>query len=210
MQLRAQDVIRPISRFGKILRKLGLSTGPTAHGQASLFHEGSTPPRFGDNTVLYDWASIMTGLMLGRIEYRVAGMYLEFQNVASPGDPADIPLYDRSGAAQYYAGLSSSPDKDYLRVPLTAANVSNSDSDKFSLGDTMEFYAVSSGSVGVHGKAFSSSANSTIFGVVLAAFVDSGDASRDILMSRFYPDESEQILKTDGRQVAALYRFRFG
>lgn len=210
MQFRGQETIRPIQGFQKILRRLGLLAGPTAYGQAALFREGDVPPPFGDNTVLYDWASIMTGLMLGRNEYKVAGMYLEFQNVASPGAPADVPSYNRDGAAQYYAGLVSSPTKDYLRVPLTAVTSSNSNVDRYSLGDTLEFYGVSSGSSGVHGKAFSAASNSTVFGVALAAFVDPGDPSRDILLSRFYPSESEQILKVDGRQISALYRFRFG
>ena len=40
------------------------------------------------NLVLYQWAEIVSKLLtVGDSRYRIGGMYLEFQNVASPGTP---------------------------------------------------------------------------------------------------------------------------
>jgi hypothetical protein len=152
------------------------------------------------NLVLYQWATITSQLLaVGSSNYRIAGMYLEFENVASPGDTVSPPTFDRTRDITYYDDLAGSSNRDYLRVPLTASPIGTEGSG-FS-NNQIVFFARSSGSTGVHGKTFSDSVNSKIFGASLAAFVDSNDATQDLLFSSFYFDTADQQLKLATSQV---------
>lgn len=160
-----------------------------------------TPTRdFRHNMVLYQWATLASKLLtLGESSYRIAGMYLEFENTANPGDPVTVPVFDRTRTVDYYNSLSGSSDRDYLRVPLTASQL-------FSAGEgltdnQMVFFARSQGVVGVHGKPFSFAANSVVFGGSLVAYVDATDETRDLLFSSFYFDEADQQQKLSTSQI---------
>ena len=76
------------------------------------------------NLVLYEWAAL-TGRLLNGLgtKYSIGGMYLEFENVASPGDTVTPPAFDRSRTISYYNNLSGSADRDYLRVPLNSTQL---------------------------------------------------------------------------------------
>lgn len=155
---------------------------------------------FKSNLVLYDWAKITAKLLTsGDANYRIGGMYLEFENTASPGDTVSAPTFDRTRSITYYNSLSGSASRDYLRVPLTATQL-------LSAGEGLTdnqiiFFARSSGVTGVHGKTFSDSANSVIFGASLVAFVDSTDATQDILLSSFYFSTGDQQQKLATSQI---------
>lgn len=155
---------------------------------------------FKSNLVLYDWAKITAKLLTsGDANYRIGGMYLEFENTASPGDPVSAPTFDRTRSITYYNDLSGSASRDYLRVPLTATQL-------LSAGEGLTdnqivFFARSSGVTGVHGKTFSDSANSVVFGASLVAFVDSTDATQDILLSSFYFSTGDQQQKLATSQI---------
>lgn len=155
---------------------------------------------FKSNLVLYDWAKITAKLLTsGDAKYRIGGMYLEFENTASPGDTVSAPTFDRTRSITYYNGLSGSASRDYLRVPLTATQLL---SEGEGLTDNqIVFFARSSGVTGVHGKTFSDSANSVIFGASLVAFVDSTDATQDILLSSFYFSTGDQQQKLATSQI---------
>lgn len=152
------------------------------------------------NTVLYQWATVTAKLLTaGQANYRIAGMYLEFENVASPGDTVSVPTFDRTRTVEYYDNLADSATKDYLRVPLTASQILSN-----GVGldqNQMVFFARSSGILGVHGKPFSDAANSVIFGASLVAFVDNNDATQDLLFSSFYFDVADQQPKLATSQV---------
>jgi hypothetical protein len=157
------------------------------------------PQRLTDwskNDVLYDWASIASRMLAeGSTNYRIAGMYLEFKNVADPDDAVAAPAFTRAGGIGYYNGLASSPNVDYLRVPLISAVRSSSDADLFPDGNVMTYFAQSQGVVGVHGKTFSDSVNSKIYGGALVAIPEKADRTRDLVFSRFYFDADEQQVK---------------
>ncbi len=141
------------------------------------------------NLVLYDWATIVGNLLtLGSSAYKIGGMYLEFENVASPGDPVSPPTVTRADGLSYYSGLEGSPDRDYLRVPLLSALLD---------GDQMTFVAQSQGTEGVNGVAFGAASNSKLFGAALVAMPDEDDPTQDIVFSRFYAEEADQIEKPD-------------
>ena len=152
------------------------------------------------NLVLYQWATITSQLLaVGSSNYRIAGMYLEFENVASPSTTVTPPSFDRTRDITYYDDLVASSTRDYLRVPMTAAPIGSEGTDLSN--NQIVFFARSSGTQGVHGKTFSDSVNSKIFGASLVAFVDNNDSTQDLLFSSFYFDTADQQIKLATSQV---------
>jgi hypothetical protein len=161
---------------------------------------------FKKNLVLNQWATIVAKLLTaGDARYRIGGMYLEFENVASPGDIVSAPTFDRTRDVTYYDDLSGSVVRDYLRVPMTA-NQLLTDGTGFN-NNQIVFFARSSGTTGVHGKTFSDSVNSTIFGASLVAFISNNDATQDLLLSSFYFDVADQQQKLATSQVGIEWEF---
>ena len=155
------------------------------------------------NLVLKEWGAIVGNLLTtGQVNYRVSRMYLEFANVASPGDTITPPSFDRetSSAVAYYNSLALSADADYLRVPIVAATLGSSGSD-FPYGNLPTFFAMSSGVAGIHGKPFSDANNSLIYGGALVAAVVDGDPTQDLVLSRFYLLPANQQPKLPTSQV---------
>ena len=155
---------------------------------------------YKNNLVLYQWAEIASKLLtIGDGRFRIGGLYLEFENTASPGDPVALPSFDRTRTVDYYNNLSGSAVKDYLRVPLTASPVASAGTGL--TNNQITFFARSGGVAGVHGKPFSYAANSVIIGASLVAFVDTTDATRDLLFSSFYFAAEDQQQKLATSQV---------
>lgn len=160
--------------------------------------------RYKHNDILYEWGAMIGNLLLRKgPQYGVGGMYFEFENTASPGDPVVAPAVSRDAdqGVEYYDGLALSSDRDYLRVPLIAGRLEISDAVRFPKGNETVFFAQTSGTEGVHGKPFSSAVNSTVFGGALVAFVDPEDPTQDLILSRFYQDVSEQAVKLSTTQI---------
>jgi hypothetical protein len=154
------------------------------------------------NLVLFGWAGPAARLLAeGLSNYRISGMYLEYENVADPDDPVTVPTFDRTGGLEYYTSLAASPDRDYLRVALTAATVESTDEAKFPDGNLMTFFAQSQGVVGANGKTFSDSVNSKVFGGALVAIRAQADAAQDIIFSRFYFPTADQQVKLPTSQI---------
>lgn len=160
--------------------------------------------RWTKNLVLKEWGAIVgNALRTGDSKYRISHMYLEYQNVASPGDPADIPSFDREAGngVAYFNSLSLSADRDYLRIPLTATQFVSSDETEFPEGNVAIFFAMSQGMLGVHGKPYSDVVNSTLAGGALVAGIDDSDHTRDLVLSRFYLPVDEQQVKLATSQL---------
>lgn len=159
---------------------------------------------FKKNAVMYDWATI-AGILLqtGNSAYKINGMYLEYQNVANAADPVTPPVFDRSDGVDYYNALSSSPDIDYVRVPVVAATLTSTDETLFPLGNLLSFFAQSQAATttGVHGKDFSDTGISKIFGGALVAIPDVNDRTKDLVFSRFYVETAEQQAKLATSQI---------
>lgn len=162
----------------------------------------------------YD-AGFLQYLLLGegRANYRINAMYLEFANVASPGDPVATPAVDRSLARQYYVDLVGA---DFLRVPirgLPELSIASGFEDVFTEGETgnqVTWYAQSSGTSGVLGLPFSDAANSVIYGIALVAAPELGDWTRDIVFGRGYYAAANQIAKRSGRHIGVNWSHVFG
>lgn len=155
------------------------------------------------NLVMYDWATAVAQLLAGNVEYRISMMYFEFRNMDDPDDPISAPSYGRDDGVSYYAGLADSDDTDYLRVPITTAIVDAADEDlqNYPGGNRVTAQAYTSGVTGVHGKTFSDSVNSKVFGGALVAAPDPDDSSRDLVLCRFYLNTSKQVVKLASSQV---------
>lgn len=163
------------------------------------------------NSVLYEWGALVGQLLMKRgLQYGVGGMYFEFENTASPGDPVSAPALTRNPdeGVDYYNGLEDSVDRDYLRIPLIASTLEITDDALFPKGNAPTFFAQTSGVTGVHGKGFSDSDNSVVFGGALVAFVDENDATQDLVISRFYLEVSNQQQKLSTSQIGLEWQLR--
>ncbi len=169
--------------------------------------------RWCHNLVLYDWATIVAKLLLRQGDrFGIAGMYLEFENVTSPGDTVSAPSFDRGpeSGVEYYNSLSGSGVRDYLRVPLVSGALVSTDDELFPSGNRMTFFAQSSGVVGVHGRTFSDAVNSKVFGGALVAMPEESDSTQDLVFSRFYFDAAAQQIKLSTSQVGLDWETTLG
>ncbi|MCI0417609.1 MAG: hypothetical protein L0312_00050, partial [Acidobacteria bacterium] len=69
------------------------------------WHRWHTPSNWIPNTILFEWGTLFGNLLLRKgVTYGIGGLYLEFENVASPGDPVTIPGFDRGpqSGVEYY------------------------------------------------------------------------------------------------------------
>lgn len=161
------------------------------------------------NDVLFDAATIFAELLRGAPDgkvYQIAAMYLEFDNSGLTISP---PAFNRSGGKAYYDGLDTDPNRDYLRVALTAATLDSTDSTDYARGNRVTFFGQTAGVTGNHGKTFASAANSVVFGGALVATPVFADQTQDLVLSRFYfSDSSNQLAKLDGSQIGLNWRFK--
>jgi len=156
-----------------------------------------TPWRHND--VLYSWgAAAVRALTQPGSNYTINAMYLEFKNSGGPVSP---PTFDRTGGIEYYLGLASSGDTDYLRVPLVATTLDVSDPALFTDVNRMTMFAMSNGITGINGKAFSDSAGSTVYGGALVSIINPADKTTDIVFSRFYFLAADQQTKLSTSQI---------
>ena len=162
------------------------------------------------NLVLYDWGAAAIRLFAtGEQRYRISMMYIEFENVSNPSDPVTAPTMTRSDSNTYYNSLSGNPVRDYLRVPILGHQLSSSDQTLYPKKNVVNFFAQTAGTSGVHGKPFSDTNNSKVFGMALVAAVDELDPTKDIIISRFYLPISQQQLKAPNTQIGIEWRLQF-
>lgn len=150
----------------------------------------------------------------GDADYRIRAFYVEYENVASPGDPVtvpgDVPLDE---GVDYYLSLSGS--RDFLRVPVVglAGIDPGSGYEEFFTGsdhgNRISLQAVSSGSVGVLGRPFSDTVNSTVCGLAIVATPDWDDITQDLVFARGYYAADKQVPKAAGRQLAFSWNHTF-
>lgn len=160
------------------------------------------------NLVMFEAATAIAELLRGAPNlkaYKLGGMYMEFEN--NGGAPVTPPTNtDRAAGKSYFDGLVSDPNRDYIRVPLTAQTLESSDATNYPNGNRVVNYAASTGIAGVHGKTFSHTVSSRVYGGALVVFPEESDSSQDIVFSRFYfSDENNQLVKQEGSQVSMTW-----
>lgn len=167
------------------------------------------------NTVLYDWGFIAAkALGHGEAIYRINAMYIEFSNVAAPGNAVNVPTFSRDEGVSYYNSLSGS--NDYLRVPLIglpSITIETGFESFFTAGvdgNLLTFHAQTAGTVGVkQDLPFSDTVNSKIFGGALVAAPVFADSTQDIVFSRSYFASADQTLKQASSQVGITWELPF-
>jgi hypothetical protein len=166
-----------------------------------------------DNLVLYTWgASITKGWGQKNISFCPSAMYIEYANVASPGDTVSIPSYDRTSTLSYYNTLT--PPVDFIRanfVSTPALSVVPGYEAYFGpgLGNELTFFAQTSGTAGFLGLPFSDINNSTVYGAGLVATPVPADQTQDIVIARTYLQPANQKLKVAGSQIGLSWIFPF-
>ena len=194
---------------------------PSINGQVSVYEINEDTSRrhilTQYNQIQYDWGAIATRCIgKGERNYRVSAMYIEFENVASPGNAVAIPTYERSEGRSYYQDLQDSVNRDFLRIPLLyepSVRIQAGREDYFEeglTGDVLRFAAQSQGSVGFHGKTFSAGTNSKVFGVALVATPVFSDPTQDLIFARTYFQTSEQLVVAASKSVGITWDVNFG
>lgn len=168
-------------------------------------------------TVLHGWGWIAARLFgEGDPTFRLNAMYIEFENVASPGDPAAVPDVDPAAGREYYEALGGG--RDYLRVKTRGrpdvTTEAGFEAAMSAIGDeagnVLTFYAETAGTVGLNGLPFSDGDNSVVVGVALVAAPDWADRTQDVVFARGYYDVADQVPKEAGRQVGVSWTQPFG
>jgi hypothetical protein len=159
----------------------------------------------GFNDRLFGGSDILARLIAGQDNYKPAAMYFEYENLGSPGDPIPAPSFERDDGIDYYLGLSGSPTKDFLRVPLVLNPQIVASSLNFN-GNQVNFFAISEGTQGFHGKDFSELSNSEVYGAALVATPVSDTQGDDIVYARSY--DFDQVAKDPGHQVGIQWFVR--
>ena len=167
-------------------------------GKRTLLHEF-------ENLYLYSGADIAARLVGGQGTYRLATMYMEFENLPVIG-PIVPPAYTRASGIDYYSTLAS--PRDFLRVPITISpTIITSDAAKYE-GNQITFFAISSGSVGQHALPFSHTVNSAVFGGALVAAPEPDTQANDKIWSRTYWAD-RYVLKQQNHQIGVQWTLRF-
>lgn len=190
-----------------------LNLGRQAKGLVTLFSFDEKTRRICrqislQNLILYSGADILGRLLAGQSDYAINMLYLEFQNTSGAIIP---PAVSRADGIAYYNGLSSSPDTDFLRLPLLVNPTVDASSPDYE-SNQATFFAESEGTAGFFGKAFSEAAASWVFGAALVVAPDPADQSKDIVFSRVYIGElgwAAAIDKQNGKQVGVTWTIRF-
>jgi len=169
------------------------------------------------NQVQYSWGTVASECIgKGNRNFRISAMYLEFENMSNPSNAVTAPTYERDEGLEYYQALESSGVRDYLRVPLllpAGVDIATGFESYFTEGvngNRLTFYSQSQGAVGVHGKVFSDSVHSKLFGVALVATPVFADPSQDVIFSRTYLTSDKQGLKQASKSLGITWRIIFG
>lgn len=162
-----------------------------------------------------EWGAIATMCCgLGDRNFRISHMYIEFENVADPDDVVTAPDVARDDGQQYFQNLDVSANRDFLRVPLLLNPTVGPKAGyeayfRTGLGNMLTFYAQTQGTIGVHGKPFSHTVNSKVFGVALVATPVPGDASQDLVFARGYLETAQQVVKLPSSSVGMTFSVYF-
>jgi len=152
--------------------------------------------------VVCDYATILGELLRGAPDgkpYKIGAMYVEFENNGGVAVTPPTPL--AAEGKSYYDGLLTHPTRDYLRVPATAVLLDSTDAALYPGGNRLTVIAQTAGVAGVHGKIFSDTVSSRVYGGALVSTPDYGDQTQDLVYARFYYAAASQMVKLASSQL---------
>jgi hypothetical protein len=170
------------------------------------------------NQIQYSWG-YMAAKQLGfkrqadRTDYSISALYIEFVNQANPATPVSAPAAGRDTSISYYNNLTG--DNDFLRVPLSlepALGVSPGYNEHLPVtqqGNQLTFFVQTSGTTGVHGKAFSHTVNSKVFAAALVATPVFSDRTKDVIFARTVFSTENQVTKEASSQIGITWDIAF-
>ncbi len=195
---------------------LPLINGVISVHQVSDIDQSSRHILTQSNQIQYEWGAIAAECLRGNRNFRISSLYIEFENVASPGNAVTVPTFGREEGRSYYQDLQDSSVRDFLRVPLTlqpTISIQSGREDYFEegvTGNVLTFTCQTQGTAGFHGKAFNNSVNSKVFGVALVATPVFSDPSQDLIMARSYFSSGNQTLKDASHSVGITWNIILG
>jgi hypothetical protein len=170
------------------------------------------------NQIQYSWGYI-AAKQLGfkrqadRPDYSISAMYIEFVNQADPAAPVSASAATRDTDINYYNLLAG--NNDFLRVPLSvepSLGVSPGYDAHLPVtqqGNQLTFFVQTSGTAGVHGKAFSHSVNSKVFAAALVATPVFSDRTKDVIFARTVFSTENQVTKEASSQIGITWDIAF-
>jgi len=194
------------------------AAGNSVHGLVEICDLDGTILLQKKNQLQYDWAAIAGKcIAVGDLNYRLRGMYLEYENVAAPGSAATLPDTSRGTTQAYYAGLNAVANRDFLRLPFATAPATTTDGEFTShfaphtgLGNIFTCAVITTGVAGFHGKPFATAGvNSKIAGLALVAMPIENSQAADLIFARLPLAAPEQILFSAGAQKLVRWHIAF-
>jgi len=183
-------------------------------GRIRVCRGGVEAAPWTDNTLLYGWAPIAVHrLTTPDSPYWLNTLYIEYANVADPGDPVSTPVVGRDDGLNYYAALASVPDRDYLRVPTVGGpEFGTIPGTEATLGPGWHNLAVVRGTTanataGVHGRPYG--LQSKLCGLALASAPNRADPSADLIYGRAYWSPTQQVATIAGTNLTVEYEISF-
>jgi hypothetical protein len=168
--------------------------------ELSYFWDWNNPLYTTPNAICYDWAGILVKNLCNRPDgksWHINAMYIEFDNSGSAPTP---PTATRGGSVDYYASLNDTdPNQDYLRVPVIATRLDNTDSTLFLVDNRARFFAQTETKTGVNG--LTCGLGSYVYGASLVACPEYDDPSQDVIFSRTYFTTENQIVVAQNSQI---------
>ena len=159
------------------------------------------------NTIMTDASDCLARVASGDMRYRLAYMYMQFENLASPAGTPAVPSYSAADGAGYYTNLEVSAAQDFLRVPLLVAPSFTPTSSDYE-GNLVTYVAMSGGFTQDYwGKPFDESNNSAVFGGALVA-APSDEQQSDKIFARNYPTAAK-VLKPAGEQIVMQWSIEY-
>lgn len=185
---------------------------PNVEGIVSLFNVSNdnswTKLSESSNQIQWGWGEIACYLFGdGNANYKINAMYVEFENTAYV---PTTPSYDRVEGVEYYENLSLSATKDFLRVPLIASPSKSLASGYSNINfNQLTFIAQTTGTQGIHGKTFSDTVNSKVYGLALVAAPVWNDRTQDLIFARKYYNTVDQVAKQASSQIGVSWTEKF-
>lgn len=136
-------------------------------------------------------------------------IYVEYENVAAPGDPAAPPAEDAGDSLAYYQSLADVAGRDYLRLAVSARETDADPADTTitdGLVNRGTLVATVAGAQGLNGRPFGSGSNSVICGLAAVISPSRADPSRDLVVARLVYQEADQLPVPADIQLAVRYR----
>lgn len=174
------------------------------------------------NQIQYSWGYI-AAKQLGyrrqadRPDYHISAMYIEYENQGSASAAISV-SNPRTTDISYYDDLSSSTNRNFLRVPLSlepALSVSAGYEANLPVnqsGNQLTFFAQTADARVVYAganKAFSAENGSKIYAACLVAAPTFGDRTKDVIFARTIFSEANQITKEPSSQVGITWDIAF-